>query len=91
MGKFRIKVEKAARLDFDKVYKTGNKASIKKIEQIITELSEHPYTGIGNPEQLKYNLTGYWSRRFNKKDRIVYQVIEEPDRLVVIVSALGHY
>ncbi|MBZ9629096.1 Txe/YoeB family addiction module toxin [Psychroflexus sp. CAK1W] len=91
MGKFRIKVEKAARLDFDKVYKTGNKASIKKIEQIITELSEHPYTGTGNPEQLKYNLTGYWSRRINKKDRIVYQVIEEPDRLVVIVSALGHY
>jgi toxin YoeB len=91
MGKFRIKVEKAARLDFDKVYKTGNKASIKKIEQIISELSEHPYTGTGNPEQLKYNLTGFWSRRINKKDRIVYQVIEEPNRLVVIVSALGHY
>jgi toxin YoeB len=91
MGKFRIKVEKAARLDFDKIYKSGNKASIKKIEQIITELSEHPYTGTGNPEPLKYNLSGYWSRRINKKDRLVYQVIEEPDRLVVIVSALGHY
>ena len=54
------------------------------------ELEEHPTTGSGNPEQLKHELSGYWSRKINKKDRLIYQIIET-DVLVVIVSALGHY
>jgi toxin YoeB len=40
---------------------------------------------------LKYELSGYWSRRINKKDRIIYEIMEEPGKLVVIISALGHY
>ena len=91
MGKFRIEVEKKARKDFEKIYSSGNKADMKKLEDIIAELAEHPVYGIGNPEQLKYNLGGYWSRRINKKDRIIYEIIEEPERLVVVISALGHY
>jgi toxin YoeB len=59
--------------------------------EILEELKTHPTTGIGNPEQLKYDLSGKWSRRINKKDRIIYEIIEEPERLVVVVSALGHY
>ncbi|MFN8339254.1 MAG: Txe/YoeB family addiction module toxin [Saprospiraceae bacterium] len=65
--------------------------TIKKLEKITIELTESPYTGIGQPEQLKHHLTGYWSRRLNQKDRIIYQVIEYPEGAVVIVSALGHY
>lgn len=91
MGKFRIEVDNVAKNDFDKIYKSGDKASIKKLETFIFELSEHPYIGSGQPEQLKHKLSGYWSRRINKKDRLIYQVIEEPDKLVVIISALGHY
>jgi len=91
MGKFRIEVAKQAKIDFDKIYSSGQKATIVKLEKIISELSEHPSQGIGNPEPLRHHLSGYWSRRINKKDRLVYQIIEEPDRLVVIVSALGHY
>ena len=91
MGKFRLKVEDSAKTDFAKIYKSGDKASIKKLEKIIEELSNNPRTGTGNPEQLKHNLSGYWSRRINKKDRLIYQIIEEPDNLVVVVSALGHY
>jgi len=54
-------------------------------------LEIHPKIGTGNPEQLKYQLSGFWSRRINKKDRLIYEIIEEPENLVVIISALGHY
>jgi len=46
---------------------------------------------MGRPEKLKHNLSGYWSRRINQKDRIIYEIIEEPTKLVVVISALGHY
>jgi len=44
---------------------------------------------MGIPEPLKYQLTGYWSRRINKKDRIIYKVFEDKV-IVLIVSAIGH-
>ncbi|MEG1267087.1 MAG: Txe/YoeB family addiction module toxin [Myroides sp.] len=90
MGKFRIKIEKLAQNHIEKFYKAGNKGNIKKIEKILLELSETPYSGTGQPEQLKYELTGYWSRRINQKDRIVYRV-EEQIVMVYVVSAMGHY
>ncbi len=62
-----------------------------KLDSILEELKIHPRTGTGNPEQLKHQLSGFWSRRINKKDRLIYEIIEEPERLVVIISALGHY
>ena len=82
MGKFVIQIEEKAKEDFLKIEKSGNKATIKRIEKIILELSEHPTTGSGNPEQLKHELLGYWSRRINKKDRLIYQIFET-DVLVV--------
>ncbi|WP_221411219.1 Txe/YoeB family addiction module toxin [Epilithonimonas xixisoli] len=48
------------------------------------------FFGEGKPEQLKYNFTGYWSRRINQKDRIVYRV-DNDIVTVYIVSAMGHY
>jgi toxin YoeB len=90
MGKFRIEITKQAKLHLTKHYKAGNKATIKKIEKMLLELAETPYEGIGNPEALKWELTGYWSRRINQKDRLIYKVA---DHLVIVyvVSALGHY
>jgi toxin YoeB len=64
---------------------------MKKLNIILEELEIHPQTGTGNPEQLKHQLSGFWSRRINKKDRLIYEIIEEPEKLVVVVSALGHY
>lgn len=90
MGKFRIKIEKLAQNHIEKIYKAGNQGNIKKIEKILLELSETPYSGIGQPEQLKHELTGYWSRRINQKDRLVYRV-EEQIVMVYVVSAMGHY
>lgn len=90
MGKFRIEIKPKAQNDLNKHFKSGNLASIKKIEKILLELSETPYSGTGQPEQLKHELTGYWSRRINQKDRIVYRV-EEEIVMVYVVSAMGHY
>ncbi|MEN8158344.1 MAG: Txe/YoeB family addiction module toxin [Bacteroidota bacterium] len=90
MGKYFIEISSKARKELQVHFKSGNKSVIRRIEQIFLELSNTPYEGIGSPEALKYNLTGYWSRRINKKDRIIYKVYE--DRVVVhIVSAIGHY
>lgn len=90
MGKYTLEISTRARKELQLHYKSGKKSDIRKIEQIFLELSETPYEGTGYPEPLKYHLTGYWSRRINKKDRIVYKVFE--DRVVVlVVSAIGHY
>ena len=90
MGKYTLMISSKARKELQLHYRSGNKSVIRKIEHIFRELSNNPYEGTGNPEALKYELTGYWSRRINKKDRIIYRVYE--DRVIVlIVSALGHY
>ena len=90
MGKYIIEISSRARKELQFHYQSGNKAVIRKIEKIFLELSFTPYEGTGNPEPLKYHLSGYWSRRINRKDRIIYRVFE--DRVVVlVVSAIGHY
>ena len=91
MEKYFVDIKDEAKNHFRKIYKSGDQATIKRVEKILLELSNHPKTGIGNPEQLKYNLSGFWSRRINKNDRLIYEIIEEPEQLVVIISALGHY
>jgi len=90
MGRYSIDIEKMAKKQLADLYKLGNKADIKKVEVIIMELEEHPETGIGNPEQLKYELSGFWSRRINSKDRLVYK-INELEVIVTLLSAKGHY
>ena len=67
----------------------GNKALIRKVEQLFRELSDHPYEGTGKPEQLKYQPL-LWSRRLDKKNRIRYTVHEDIVT-VFVLSALGHY
>ena len=87
---YKIKILLQADKDIRSYQKAGNKKAIQKIHAILKELQIHPTTGTGKPEKLKYELTGYWSRRIDKKHRLTYR-IEENDVTVVIVSALGHY
>lgn len=90
MGKYKVIVLESAQKDLNKIYKSGDKSSVKRIENIIAELYDNPRIGLGKPEQLKFDLSGYWSRRINKKDRLIYR-IEENIITVTIVSAFGHY
>ena len=76
-----------AKEDFDNWLKT-NKSVAKKIVQLIEAIKQNPFKGIGKPEPLKHQLSGYWSRRINKEHRLVYSVSEN---IVFILSAKGHY
>ena len=86
---YRIDFTKQAQSDIDFHKKSGNKAILKKINTFLEELVEHPFTGTGKPELLKYSLAGLWSRRINHEHRFVYEVIG--DTIVIIITAKGHY
>ncbi len=90
MGKYIIELTDTAKKDLQFHKKSGNKASIKKIETILMELSINPYSGTGQPEELKYDLKGFWSRRINQKDRMIYTV-NDNTVVVEVISAMGHY
>jgi toxin YoeB len=90
MGQFKLKIEELAEKHLKQHLKSGDKGSIKKIEKILIELTETPYSGIGNPEPLRYELSGFWSRKINQKDRMIYKV-DEDVVTVFVVSAMGHY
>ena len=61
---------------------------VKKIYHVLENTSKTPIEGIGQPEALKANYSGYWSRRINLEHRIIYKV--ESDKIIVF-SLKGHY
>jgi toxin YoeB len=61
---------------------------LKRINALIKEIQRTPYEGIGKPEPLKYNFSGYWSRRINDEHRIVYQVNQDS---LLIAQLRYHY
>jgi len=67
---------------------SGNKIVIKKISSLIEELRTNPKSGTGKPEQLKHELSGFWSRRINQEHRLIYEI---ESNKITILSAKGHY
>lgn len=86
---YRLDFTKQAQRDIDFHKRSGNKAVLKKLLTLLEELSEHPFTGTGKPEALKYDLAGLWSRRINHEHRLIYEVAG--DTIVIILAARGHY
>ena len=76
--------------DIEKHKKSRDKAVLKKIEKLLNELMEHPTTGTGQPEMLKHDLAGLYSRRINKKHRLVYSINQEVIT-VHVLTAWSHY
>ncbi len=72
MGKYIVKLSDKAEKDLKKIHQAGDKNSIKRIERIFKELADNSYEGIGKPEALKHLYKGYWSRRINQKDRLIF-------------------
>lgn len=70
--------------------KSGQKKTLKKIGDLFEELRTHPTTGTGQVEQLKGNLSGLWSRKIDKGNRLIYG-IEEEKVIVYVVSLKSHY
>ncbi len=87
---YHIEISSKADQDIAFHKKAGNKAVLNKMLVLFNELTEHPYTGTGKPEPLKYALSGLWSRRINGEHRLVYEVYEE-GQIVLVLSAKGHY
>ena len=65
-----------------------DKAILKRINQLIKDIQREPLEGIGKPESLKYDLSGYWSRRIDDANRLVYQVEND---VLTIIQCRGHY
>lgn len=76
-----------AKEDLDFWKKSNNISVLKKIRNLIEDILQNPYKGIGKPESLKYNLSGCWSRRINKEHRIVYEIF---DNKIIVHSLKGH-
>lgn len=89
MGYF-IEISDKAKEHLKKIKKNGRKSEMNKITNILKELELHPRTGTGKPERLKNYIGEIWSRRINKKDRLVYEIFEE-EIMITIISSLGHY
>lgn len=69
-------------------WQNQDKKTLKRINKIIEDTKRSPFEGIGKPEPLKMNLSGFWSRRIDDTNRLVYAV--EDTRLTVI-SCRYHY
>ncbi len=65
-----------------------DKKTLKRINTLIKEIERQPFTGIGDPEPLKHNWSGYWSRRIDREHRLVYKVT---DNAIIIVQCRYHY
>jgi len=69
-------------------FKKNNPAAVKRIKLLLSDMREHPYTGIGKPEKLKYELSGWWSRRVNSEHRVVYAVRQSG---IYVLALRYHY
>ncbi len=73
----------------DYVYwETEDRKTLKRINTLIEDIERNGNEGIGKPELLRNNLSGFWSRRINDKDRLIYKI--EQDN-IYILSCRYHY
>ena len=69
-------------------WQTQDKKTLKRINKIIEDIKKTPFDGIGKPEPLKMNLSGFWSRRIDDTNRLVYAV---DHNAITIISCRYHY
>ena len=70
-------------------WQTENKKMVKKINDLLKDIERNgALQGIGNPEPLKDNWSGYYSRQINEKDRLIYKLV---DGKLLIAQCKGHY
>jgi toxin YoeB len=61
---------------------------VQKIQLLLREIQHDPFKGIGKPEPLKGSFSGYWSRRINQKDRLIYRITKEA---IEVIKCKDHY
>lgn len=65
-----------------------DRKTLKRINEIVKDMQRDAFHGIGKPEPLRGSLSGYWSRRIDDTNRIVYDVIED---VLCVIAYRGHY
>jgi toxin YoeB len=65
-----------------------DKAMLRRVNALIRDIQCDPFDGIGKPEPLKFNFSGYWSRRIDDEHRVVYKVVDDE---VILAQLRGHY
>lgn len=71
-----------------KYWQTQDKKTLKRINQLLQDIARSEFTGIGKPEPLKEDKSGYWSRRIDEVNRIVYKVTDDA---IIIITCRNHY
>jgi toxin YoeB len=69
-------------------WQATDKKTLKRINTLFEAIKRHPFTGLGDPEPLKHNWSGYWSRRIDREHRLVYKV---DTTTMTIVQCRYHY
>ncbi|QPG07013.1 Txe/YoeB family addiction module toxin [Salinimonas marina] len=69
-------------------WQTQDKKTLRRINKLISDVKRSPFDGIGKPEPLKENLSGFWSRRIDDTNRLVYAV---DDTAITVISCRYHY
>jgi toxin YoeB len=70
-------------------WQTQDKKTLKKVNDIIRDIIRNGHEGIGKPEPLKGDLSGWWSRRIDDTNRLVYHLVD--DDILEISQCKGHY
>lgn len=65
-----------------------DKKTLKRINQLIRSIESTPFEGLGKPEPLRFDYAGYWSRRINSQDRLIYCIKDEQ---ICILACRTHY
>jgi len=87
--RYTVEIKEQAQYDLKRLLKAEPKVYSKALK-LISELYEHPKTGLGHPEPLKGKPEGRWSREITKKHRLVYRIYET-EVIVLVLAAYGHY
>lgn len=69
-------------------WQTTDKKVLTKINQLLKDISRHPFTGLGKPEPLRHKYQGFWSRRIDGEHRLIYQVKDDE---IIILKSRFHY
>ena len=69
-------------------WQSQDKKTLKRVNQLLKDIEREPFSGIGKPEPLKGELSGFWSRRIDEVNRLVYRIREN---VVEILPCRGHY
>jgi len=69
-------------------WQKNDKQKLKRINELLKDISRNPQQGLGKPEPLKFNYAGFWSRRIDEEHRLIYRVVDDE---IQIAKCRYHY